>query len=238
MRLCGTTLARREHVRLPNRQPRPRPPGVRYRPRSHGGRDGTRVRTLHRRRAGRGVVRRRSRAERARDRRRARPRRNGRERGRRPRGRRCAGRPRGTVGEDPAERALAPAARARGRRAGEPEGARRARDPEHGEGTRQHEGRGGDRGRELPVLRVDHRHDRRPLAHDRRVAPLLLPEGAGRRLRPDRAVELPDHAGVLEALARARGGVLGRPQARPRDAAHCAPRWRSSRSRSAFRPVS
>ena len=62
-------------------------------------------------------------------------------------------------------------------------------------------------------------HDRRPLEPDRRLAALLLAEGAGRRRRPDRAVELPADDGDLEARARARGRLRRRPQARPADAA-------------------
>ena len=58
--------------------------------------------------------------------------------------------------------------------------------------------------------------DRRPLEPDRRLAALLLAEGAGRRLRPDRAVELPADDDDVEARACARGGLHGRAQARPR----------------------
>ena len=58
--------------------------------------------------------------------------------------------------------------------------------------------------RELPLLRLGDRDDRRPLEPDRRLAALLLAEGAGRRRRPDRAVELPAADGDLEARARAR----------------------------------
>ena len=57
---------------------------------------------------------------------------------------------------------------------------------------------------------IGDRVDRRALESDRRLAPLLLAEGAGRRRRPDRAVELPVDDGDLEARARA-----GRPL-RPR----------------------
>ena len=82
-------------------------------------------------------------------------------------------------------------------------------------------GQGGDRrrDRELPLLRLGDRVDRRPLEPDRRLAALLLAEGAGRRRGPDRAVELPAADGHLEARAGARRRVHGRAEARPADAA-------------------
>ena len=61
--------------------------------------------------------------------------------------------------------------------------------------------------------------DRRPGESDRRLAALLLAEGAGRRLRPDRALELPADAGDVEACAGARRRLRGRAQARSADAA-------------------
>ena len=63
------------------------------------------------------------------------------------------------------------------------------------------------------------RVDRRALESDRRLAALLLAEGAGRRRGADRAVELPAADGDLEARAGARGRLHGRPEARSADAA-------------------
>ena len=56
--------------------------------------------------------------------------------------------------------------------------------------------------------------DRRPLEPDRRLAALLLAEGAGRRLRPDRAVELPADDDDVEARACAGRRLHRRAQAR------------------------
>src|SRR6185295_15505390 len=81
------------------------------------------------------------------------------------------------------------------------------------------QGRARPGGRELPLLRLRDRLDRRPLQPGRRLAPLLLVEGAGRRLRPDRAVELPADDDHLEARARPRSRLHDRAQARLRDAA-------------------
>ena len=69
--------------------------------------------------------------------------------------------------------------------------------------------------------------DRRPREPDRRLAPLLLAEGAGRRRRADRPVELPADDDDLEARAGAGGGLLDRPQARLADAADRAPDGRA-----------
>ena len=63
------------------------------------------------------------------------------------------------------------------------------------------------------------RLDRRPLKPDRRLAPLLLAEGAGRGRGPDRAVELPADDDDVEAGARAGRRLHDRPQARLADAA-------------------
>ena len=61
--------------------------------------------------------------------------------------------------------------------------------------------------------------DRRALEPARRLAALLLAEGAGRRRGPDRALELPADDGDLEARAGARRRLRRRAQARPGDAA-------------------
>ena len=74
-------------------------------------------------------------------------------------------------------------------------------------------------GGELPLLRLGDRLDRRSLEPDRRLAALLLAEGAGRRRRTDRALELPADDDHVEARAGARGRLHGRPQARLRDSA-------------------
>ena len=91
--------------------------------------------------------------------------------------------------------------------------------------------------RELPLLRLGDRVDRRPLEPDRRLAPLLLAEGAGRRLRPDRALELPADDDDLEARARARRRLHRRAQAGLGDAALRAAAWPSWPPRSASRPA-
>jgi acyl-CoA reductase-like NAD-dependent aldehyde dehydrogenase len=75
------------------------------------------------------------------------------------------------------------------------------------------------RRRELPLLRLGRRLDRRPLESDRWLATQLHAQGARRRLRTDRPVELPAAHVCLEALAGARGGLRRRPQAGPADAA-------------------
>src|SRR6185295_12778748 len=89
------------------------------------------------------------------------------------------------------------------------------------------QGRAQPGGRELPLLRLRDRLDRRPLEPDRRLAPLLLAEGARRRRRPDRAVELPADDDDVEARACSGGGLLDRPQARLADAADGAPHGRA-----------
>ena len=75
-----------------------------------------------------------------------------------------------------------------------------------------------------------------PLESDRRLAALLLAEGAGRRRGADRAVELPAADGDVEARARARRRLRGRAQAGPADAADACCASPSSRPRSASRP--
>ena len=125
-----------------------------------------------------------ARARRAGDRRAARHRAARRRGRRRPRGRRGACRARRRLG---ARRlptgALAAAARARRRDRREPQGARRARDAQRRQGDLVGQG-GARRGdRELPLLRLRDRDDRRPLEPDRRLAALLLAQGAGRRRR-------------------------------------------------------
>ena len=89
---------------------------------------------------------------------------------------------------------------------------------------------------ELPLLRLRDRVDRGPLEPDRRLAALLLAEGAGRRRGPDRAVELPAADGDLEARARARRRLRGRAEAGSADAARRCCASPSSRPRSASRP--
>ena len=83
----------------------------------------------------------------------------------------------------------------------------------------------------LPLLRVRRRHDRRPLESDRRLAPLLHAEGARRRCRPDRAVELPAVDDGVEALSCARRGLFGRAQARRSAADGAAARGAGGRGR-------
>src|SRR5919197_304973 len=124
-----------------------------------------------------------------------------------------------TAGEAAVERALAPPARARRRARREPQGARRARGPKRRQGDLLGQGRAQPGGRELPLLRLRDRVDRGALEPDRRLAPLLLAEGAGRGLRADRAVELPADDGDVEARARARGRLHGCPEAGLGDAA-------------------
>src|SRR5439155_11221407 len=94
-----------------------------------------------------------------------------------------------------------------------------ARVTERGQGDLVGQGRARPGDRELPLLRFGDRVDRRALESDRRLAALLLAEGAGRRLRPDRAVELPADDDDLEARAGARGRLHRRPQAGLGDAA-------------------
>ena len=105
----------------------------------------------------------------------------------RPRGRGRTRRARRRLGQDARERALAAAARARRRAQGEPERALGARGPQRRQGDLVDEGRALRRGRELPLLRLRDRLDRRPLEPDRRLAPLLHAEGAGRRRGADRS---------------------------------------------------
>src|SRR5439155_13942815 len=95
------------------------------------------------------------------------------------------------VGKDSADRALAPAARARGRDRRESQGACGARGAERRQGPLVGEGGVESGGRELPFLRLGDRVDRGTREPARRFAPLLLPEGTGRRCRSNRAVELP-----------------------------------------------
>ncbi len=152
-----------------------------------GRRDRSRVRALHRRGVDRARIRRGSRARRAGDRRAARARGDGGRGGRRSRRR---GRPcgrRGRLGADAWHRALAAAARARRRDPREPRRARRARGAQRRQGDLVGQGRAAPGRRELPLLRLGDRDDRRPLEPDRRLAPLLLAEGAGRRRSADRA---------------------------------------------------
>ena len=152
---------------------------------SSRGRRDQRVRALHQRRDGRGLlvprprragVRRGARHRAARGRARDRPRRRGRAR-----------RARRRLGQDARERALPPPARARRRDRREPQGALGARVAERRQGDLLDEGRALRRRRELPLLRLRDRLDRRPLEPDRRLAALVHAEGAGRRRRPDRA---------------------------------------------------
>ena len=162
---------------------------------------------------------------------------DGRRGRRRPRGRGGARSARRRVGQDAGDRALAPAARARRRDRRQPQGARRARVAQRRQGDLVGQGRARRRDRELPLLRVRDRVDRRPLEPDRRLAALLLAEGAGRRRGADRALELPAPDGDVEARARARRRLRRRAQAGSADAALacCAsPSWRP---RSASRPA-
>ena len=133
----------------------------------------------------------------------------------------------GDWGKTGGDRALAAPARARRRDRRQPRGARRARVAERRQGELVREGGALRRGRELPVLRLGDRDDRRPLEPDRRLAALLLAEGAGRRRRADRPLELPAADGDVEARAGARGGLLRRPQARSADAADGSPSRRA-----------
>ena len=66
-----------------------------------------------------------------------------------------------------------------------------------------------------------------PLESDRRLAALLLAEGARRRRGADRALELPADDGDVEARACARRRLLGRAQARSADAADGDPAGRA-----------
>ena len=97
----------------------------------------------------------------------------------------------GAVGQDARHGALSPAARARGRNRREPQRARRARVAQRRQGDLVGQGGARRRDRELPLLRVRDRVDRRPLESDRRLAALLLAEGAGRRRGTDRAWNYP-----------------------------------------------
>ena len=194
------------------------------------GRRDQRVRALHQRRDGRGLlvprsrragVRRGARHRAARGRARDRPRRRGRAR-----------RARRRLGQDARERALPPPARARRRDRREPQGALGARVAERRQGDLLDEGRALRRRRELPLLRLRDRLDRRPLQSDRRLAALVHAEGAGRRRRPDRAVELPAADDDVEARARARRRLRRRPEARSADAGDgAAPRRARGRGR-------
>ena len=138
--------------------------------------------------------------------------------GDRPRGRGRPRRARRRLGQDARERAVAAPARARRRRQGEPERALRARGAQRRQGDLLDQGGALRRGRELPLLRLRDRLDRRPLEPDRRLAPLLHVEGAGRRRGPDRPLELPAADDDVEARAGARGRLCGRAQARSADA--------------------
>ncbi len=133
------------------------------------------------------------------------------------------------MGQDARDRALAADARAGRRNPREPQGAGGTRNAQRRQGDLERQGRGGRRGRELPLLRLRHRVDRGPLASARRVAALLLVARAGRRLRADRPLELPGDDGRLEALTRPRGRVHGRPQARSSHASDGAPSRRARR---------
>src|SRR5947209_15068438 len=66
------------------------------------------------------------------------------------------------MGEDAAERARPALTRTRRRDRRESQGARRARVAKRRQGDLLRQGRGRRRGRELPLLRVCGRHDRRP----------------------------------------------------------------------------
>src|SRR5205823_1791101 len=186
--------------------------------RPDGGRD-PRVRALHRGRAHRAGLGRAPRPERTGNRRTPGPGCDGERAGRRPRGRRRPRRPRRRLGQDPAERALAPPARLRRRARRQPQGAGRARDAQRRQGDLVGQGRAPPGGRELPLLRLRDRLDCGPLKPDRRLAPLLLVEGARRRLRPDRPLELPADDDDVEAGARPRRGLHDRAQARLGDTA-------------------
>ena len=107
-----------------------------------------------------------------------------------------------------------------------------ARGAQRRQGDLLDQGRAPRRRRELPLLRLRDRLDRRPLEPDRRLAPLLHAERAGRRRRPDRALELPAADDDVEARARARRRLRRRAQARPADAAdRAAPRRARGRGR-------
>ena len=104
-----------------------------------------------------------------------------------------------------------------------------ARVPQRRQGDLVDQGRALRRGRELPLLRVRDRLDRRPLEPDRRLAPLLHAEGARRRRRPDRPLELPAADDDVEARARARGRLRGRAEAGSADAGDRAAAGRARR---------
>ena len=91
----------------------------------------------------------------------------------------------------------------------ESKGARRARVAQRRQGDLVGKGRAQPGCRELPLLRVRDCVDPRRDASDRRFAPVLLAEGAGRRRRPDRSLELPADDDDVEAGACA-GGWLRR----------------------------
>ena len=80
---------------------------------------------------------------------------------------------------------------------------------------------------ELPLLRLGDRLHRRPLEPAGRLAPLLLAEGARRRRRADRALELPADDDDVEAGARAGRRLHDRAQAGLADAADGAPDGRA-----------
>ena len=125
----------------------------------------------------------------------------------------------GDWGRTAAHRALAPPPRPRRRARRQPQGAGRARGAQRRQGDLVGQGRARPGGRELPLLRLRDRLDRRPLEPGRRLAALLLAERAGRRLRPDRALELPADDDHLEARARPRRRLHHRAEAGLRDAA-------------------
>ena len=123
------------------------------------------------------------------------------------------------LGQDPGHRALPPPARARRRGHGEPQGARRARVAQRRQGDLVGQGRDRGRRRVLPLLRLRDRDHRGTLESHRRLAALLFAEGAGRRRRADRALELSAVDVDVEARARARCRVFGRAQAGSSDTA-------------------
>ena len=87
----------------------------------------------------------------------------------------------GAWGKTPGHRALAPPARARGRDRRQPQGARGARVAQRRQGDLVGQGRDRRRVENFRFFASAIAHDRRTLEPDRRLAALLLAEGAGRR---------------------------------------------------------
>ena len=79
--------------------------------------------------------------------------------------------------------------------------------------------RGADGRAAPPLRRVGRAHVRRDDPGPRAGHALLHAQGAGRRVRPDHPLELPDADGVMEARTGARRRLHGRAQARRADAA-------------------